>query len=94
MKIFELNISSVWWFAAEDEWAATEMLREELRCREISDEDLDDCMSQLRVCEVNQDEASSIMIVDEYGSAMSSLWDSFENSIFPGILHTDLVEVL
>ncbi len=83
MRLYEIDITSLWWFAADDEPEAMGYLREELYNREVSDEDIDDAMENLIVNELAQDEAEMIGVEDE------SLWFEFVTAMDPGLLHTD-----
>lgn len=89
MKLYEVDITSLWWIAAEDEFEATNLLRDELVYREISDEEMDEALDDLIINELTQDEAEMITVVDEYGSATSSLWALFMVMLSPGVITSD-----
>ena len=73
MKLYEVDIKSLWWVAADDEFEAIEIMRDELRNREVSDEDIDEAIDDMIVKELGKDDAEMISVVDEFGSTMSSL---------------------
>lgn len=89
MNLYEIDVGSLWWIAAEDEFEAIEILREEFRNREVSDEEMDDALDDMIVKELSQDEAETINVVDEYGSAVSSLWAMFLTSYESGLITSD-----
>ncbi len=89
MKLYEIDIGSLWWFAADDEFEAAELMREEIVNMEMSDAELDDAMEDMIVREIDHDEAAAISVVDEYGSSMSSLWAMFKVCHEPQLITSD-----
>lgn len=90
MRLYEIDITSLWWMAAEDELEAMAFLREELYNREVSEEEMDIIMDDLTVKELPKEEAEMISVIDEFGSpSVNSLWEMFSTSREPGLLHSD-----
>lgn len=89
MKLYEIDIESLWWVAADDEFEAIEIMRDEIRNREFSDEEMDEALDNMIVKELEEEEAEMISVVDEYGSSMSSLWSMFLGCRDPGLVTCD-----
>jgi hypothetical protein len=89
MRLYELDIGSLWWVAAEDDFAATDILRDELVQREIGDEEMDEAMDDLIIRELEEEDANLINVVDEFGSSMTTLWDLFLGAREPELLTSD-----
>jgi hypothetical protein len=89
MKLYEVDIKSLWWVAADDEFEAIEIMRDELRNREVSDEDIDEAIDDMIVKELGKDDAEMISVVDEFGSTMSSLWSMFLSCRGPEVVTCD-----
>ena len=86
MRLYEIDITSLWWVAAEDEMEAMNLLREELYVMECSEEEIDDVMDDLIIKEVTQDEAETVEVID---TDMKSLWSMFSPSAGSGLVYTD-----
>lgn len=90
MKLYEIDIKSLWWIAAADEMEAMDFFRDEMVVLEVSDSDMDDAMKKLTISELLQDEAE-IIDVGEF-SIYDSLWSMFESSNGPGLIHSDFYQ--
>ena len=84
MRLYEIDIESLWWIAAEDEMEAISIMRDELFTREVSEEEMDSVMEELEVRELKQEEAELIDILDD-----ETLWTVFKAGFDSGLLHTD-----
>ena len=89
MKLFEIDIGSVWWFAAEDDFEAMELFREELWSREFSEYEIDSAMDDLTIKELDKYEAEAVDVVDEFGTTLYSLWNLFCSTKYSGFIDTD-----
>jgi hypothetical protein len=90
MKLYEIDIGSLWWLAADDEFEAMEIMRDELRMREIGDEEMDEVLEDLTVVELRQEEAEMISVVDDIvGDSMDSLWAMFLLTREPSLITSD-----
>lgn len=91
MILYEIDVDSLWWVAANDSSEAFEIFRDELRNREISDEEVDDALDCLSLNPLTKWEAEAIIVVDEFGDATSSLWSMFMSMVRPGLVTCDFV---
>ena len=89
MRLYEIDINSLWWFAADDEMEAMSMLRSELQNLETSEEELDDIMDSLIINELPQDVAETVSVIDSIDSAQDTLWDMFMSTHTPGLVYSD-----
>jgi len=89
MKLYEIDINSLWWVAAVDEFEAMEIMRDELRMREIGDEEMDEVLEDLIISELSQEEAEMISVLDDTGDSMESLWTKFSAALEPSLITSD-----
>lgn len=84
MRLYEININSLWWVAAEDEMEALSILRGELFDREVSEEEMDSVMEELELSELEQEEAELIDVLD-----VDTLWTFYKARFDSGLIYTD-----
>lgn len=91
MSVYEVDINGyMWWVSASDELQATDLIIDDLNCREICEEELDEAMDDMYIRELNNSEIQEIDVVDEYGEAMYSLWDVYSrHKDSSGVLFTN-----
>ena len=84
MRLYEIDINSLWWVAAEDEMEAISTLRDELFSREVSEEEMDSVMEELELRELHKEEAELIDVLDD-----DTLWTFFQARFDSGLIYTD-----
>ncbi len=88
MKLYEIDIMSLWWVAAADEMEAMDLLREELFTIEVSEEEMDGVMNDLTIKELAQEEAETIGVYSDCGD-LSDLWSMFAGMFGSGLVYSD-----
>lgn len=93
MRLYEVDLqSNLFWVASEDEFDVLSLLRSHLLYEaipEFSEEEVDEAFDRPFIKEINENEAASISVVDEFGDAMYTLWDIFARKSSPGLVSTD-----
>ena len=89
MRLYEIDITSLWWIAASDEMEAMNVLREELYVLEVPDEEMDAVMDDLLIREVYQDDAETISVPDDGDCSEDSLWNLYLLMPDAGVVYTD-----
>jgi len=90
MILFQVTIKGYkWWIAAEDESDVFTYLRDDLYCKELSDEEIDEALEDPDVRKLTKRQAMSIDIVDEFGDKLYSVWNLFEGFGGVGVMESD-----
>ncbi len=89
LRIYEIESTSTWWVASNDELGVLSIIRDEMYSRDFSDSEVDAMLDEVAIEELDRSEAEAIGVTDIDGE-IRSLWYCFITNKREGVLGTSL----